>query len=141
MQYAYPVEVDEAEEGITVTFPDIPEAITFGHTRAEAMKRAPDALVTALSFYLDQDASTPVPSPAQGRRIVSVPALVAAKLALHDAMLEAGISNLEMARRLGCDEKAVRRLRDLLHASRITQLEKALHDLGKRIKISVLEST
>jgi antitoxin HicB len=42
------------------------------------------------------------------------------------------------ARRLGCDEKAVRRLRDPLHASRITQLEDALHVLGKRIEISVL---
>jgi len=140
MRYAYPVEIDEAEDGVTVTFPDVSEAITCGGTRAEAMERAVDALVTALSFYADQDAAAPVPSAADGRIVVSVPILVAAKLALHDAMLEAGLSNVEMARRLGCDEKAVRRLRDPLHASRITQLEDALHVLGKRIEISVLQA-
>ena len=38
MRYAYPVEIDEAEDGVTVTFPDVSEAITCGGTRAEAME-------------------------------------------------------------------------------------------------------
>jgi len=36
-----------------VTFPDIPEAITFGENESEALKQAVDALETALSFYGD----------------------------------------------------------------------------------------
>ena len=49
------------------------------------------------------------PSPAEGRP-VAVDALVAAKLALHEAMLDQGVGNVELARRLGADEKAVRQL-------------------------------
>jgi antitoxin HicB len=66
-----------------------------------------------------------------------VPPLVAAKLALHDAMLAAGLSNVALARRLGTDEKTVRRLRDPLHQSRINQIDAALRALGKRMGIVI----
>jgi antitoxin HicB len=137
MRYSYPTEIDEAPDGITVTFPDVPEAITVAATRDAAMALAQDALVTALSFYADENRPMPAPTPARGRVMVAVPVLEAAKLALHDAMLAGGISNLEMARRLGRDEKAIRRLRDPLHASKIDQVEAALRLLGKRIELSV----
>ncbi len=76
-------------------------------------------------------------SPARGRTIVAVPALEAAKLALHDAMLTAKVSNVDLAHRLGIDEKAVRRLRDPLHRSRIEAVEEALHALGRQLEIAV----
>jgi antitoxin HicB len=66
--------------------------------------------------------------------------LVAAKIALHDAMLSAGISNVEPGRRLDIDEKAVRRLRDPLHRSHIGQIEAALRLPGKRLEVRVLET-
>ena len=56
--------------------------------------------------------------------------LEAAKLALHDAMIASGIGVNELARRLGIDEKAVRRLRDPLHGSKIEAVEAALRELG-----------
>jgi antitoxin HicB len=111
--------------------------VTEGATRAEALARASDALVTALSFYVDENRALPRPSPAHGRPIVAVPTLEAAKLALHEAMLAAGISNVELARKLGSDEKSVRRLRDPLHGSRIEAVEAALHALGRRIEVTV----
>ena len=77
-----------------------------------------------------------VPSPARGRPVVAVPALTAAKLALHEAMVPGSVSNVELARRLGTDEKAVRRLRDPLHGSRIEAVEAALRALGKRLEVS-----
>jgi antitoxin HicB len=140
MRYAYPVDILEEADGVTVTFPDVPEAITCGATRSEALARAEDALVTALSFYTDAARALPAPSIAHDRAVVTVPPLVAAKLALHDAMLAAGLSNVELGRRLGLDEKAVRRLRDPLHRSHIGQIETALRLLGKRLEISVLEA-
>jgi len=57
-------------------------------------------------------------------------------LALHEAMVRGGVSNVELARRLGTDEKAVRRLRDPLHGSRIEAVEAALRVLGKRLEVS-----
>jgi antitoxin HicB len=140
MHYAYPFDmIPQPEGGFTVTFPDVPEAITEGDTVEQAHRRAEDALVAGLSFYVDDGNSLPVPSPAGGRPVALVPPLVAAKLALHDAMLAAGSSNVELARRLGLDEKAVRRLRDPLHRSHIGQIEAALRILGKRLDVHVSE--
>lgn len=138
MRYVYPYELEpQPEGGFTVTFPDVPEAITQGDTEAEAALMAEDALVTALSFYTDRAESLPLPSPANGRPAACLPPLIAAKLALHDAMLAAGLSNVALARRLGTDEKSVRRLRDPLHQSRINQVDAALRALGKRLGIVV----
>jgi antitoxin HicB len=138
MRYAYAYElIPQPEGGFTVTFPDVPEAITQGETETEAAAMAEDALVTALSFYVDKGERLPPASSARGRRLAYVPPLVAAKLALHDAMLAAGISNVALARQLGTDEKTIRRLRDPLHQSRINQVDAALRALGKRMSIVV----
>ncbi len=138
MRYAYPYDLaPQPEGGFTVTFPDVPEAITQGETETEAEAMAEDALVTALSFYTESGEMLPIASPANGRRLAYVPALVAAKLALHDAMVATGMSNVALARLLGTDEKVVRRLRDPLHQSRITQLDAALRLLGRRLGIVV----
>ncbi|HEY1259085.1 MAG TPA: type II toxin-antitoxin system HicB family antitoxin [Stellaceae bacterium] len=138
MRYAFPYELQpQPEGGFTVTFPDVPEAITQGETQAEATAMAEDALVTALSFYTDRAEPLPRPSAAHGRPVAYLPALVAAKLALHDAMLASGISNVELALRLGTDEKMVRRLRNPLHQSRINQVDAALRVLGRRTGIVI----
>jgi antitoxin HicB len=138
MRYAYPYELlPQPEGGFTIVFPDVPEAITQadGETKTAAM--AQDALVTALSFYTDTGEKLPRPSPNRGRPVAYVPALAAAKLALHDAMLAAGMSNVALARQLGTDEKTVRRLRDPLHHSRIDRVDAALRVLGKRMGIVI----
>jgi antitoxin HicB len=141
MRYAYPFDLEpQPEGGFTVTFEDVPAAITEGEIAQEARARAEDALVTALSFYTDEAKPLPVPSPARGRPVGMVPPLVAAKLALHDAMLSAGVSNVELGRQLGVNEKSVRRLRDPLHRSHIGQIEAALGVLGKRLDVRVLEA-
>jgi antitoxin HicB len=140
MRYAYPAVFAEEPDGVTVTFPDVPEAVTFGATRLEAQERAADALISALSIYVEENRPNPKPSPARGRHLVLVTALEAMKLALHDAMLAAGISNRGLAGRLGVDEKAVRRLRDPLQRSSIGAVEAALRCLGKRVEVTVLDA-
>lgn len=82
----------------------------------------------------------PRPRPAHGRPLVSVNALEAAKLGLHDAMLAAGMSDAELAQRLGADEKAVQRLRNPLHRSHIGAVEAALAVLGRRLAVDVGEA-
>lgn len=138
MHYAYPYDLlPQPEGGFTVVFPDVPEAITQGESETEVAAMAEDALITALSFYTDRGEPLPSPSQPGGRRLAYLPPLVAAKLALHDAMLAMPISNSALARRLGTDEKTVRRLRDPLHQSRIGQVDAALRALGKRISIVI----
>lgn len=141
MRYAYPanLEWEPDHSAVTVTFDDLPGA-TFGATEAEALTRAEDLLESALSFYTDDNLPVPQPKPVRGRPIVHARPLVAAKMALHDAMLAAKLSNVELGRRLDLDEKAVRRLRDPLHRSHIGQIEAALRLLGKRLEVRVLET-
>jgi len=47
------------------------------------------------------------------------------------------MSNVKLAKRLGCDEKDVRRMLDPRHSSRITALQRALAVLGKKIVVTV----
>jgi antitoxin HicB len=141
MRYAYPYTIaPQPEGGFSIVFPDIPEAISQGDTDEEVRDMAEDALVTALSFYTDAAEPLPRPSPAKGMSVALVPPLVAAKLALHDAMVKAKVSNVVLAHRLGVDEKVIRRLRDPLHRNHIENVEAALRALGKRLLIDVHEA-
>jgi antitoxin HicB len=69
--------------------------------------------------------------------VISVPTLIAAKLALYEAAREASVSNVELGRRLGISEVAVRRLLDLDHRSHISQVEAGLQALGRRLVVDV----
>jgi antitoxin HicB len=141
MRYAYPyTAAPQPEGGFSIVFPDLPEAISQGDTEEEVKAMAQDTLVTALSFYTDAGEPLPRPSPAKGLPVATVPSLVAAKLALHDAMLKAKVSNVMFAHRLGVGEKVVRRLRDPLHRSHIDNVEAALRALGKRLLVDVQEA-
>ena len=140
MRYAYPATFSEAPDGVSVTFADVPEAITWGSTRKEATKHAADALISALSVYVEDNWHSPKPSAARGRELVAVTALEAMKLALHDAMLEAKVSDRKLAARLALEEKAVRGLRDPLQRSAIDDVEAALRCLGKRVDVSVMDA-
>jgi antitoxin HicB len=139
MRYACPATIEsQSEGGFTAIFEGLPGA-TQGETEAEAPREAQNLLVMALSFYTDGGKPLPRPAPAGGRLVVEVPSLVAAKLALHEAMLERDVGNVELAGRLGLDEKAVRRLRDPLHRSHVGAVEAALRLLGRRSVVEVLE--
>jgi antitoxin HicB len=141
MRYVYPYDLTpEPEGGYTITFPDVRGAISCGETEAEAARHGADALISILSSLVQDNMRVPVPSPARGCPVVILPALDVAKLALHEAMLDAGISNRELAERIGKDEKVVRRLRDPLYKSKIENVEQALLALGKRLEINVRQA-
>lgn len=138
---AYPVKLNADENGtVVVTFPDVPEAVTFGETRNEALNRAVDALETALSMYVDDRRELPKPSPARGRAVVAPTLLGCMKLELYQAMREAGLHKADLARRMGVYRPQVDRLLDLSHASRLDQIEAALASLGKRLAIAVRDA-
>ena len=128
--FRFPVDLSDDEGTVLVRFPDIPEAITFGEDRDEALMRAVDALESALMIYIDRRLPIPKSSPARGRPFVSPCALSVAKLAVHQAMVEQGVRKADLARRLGCHLPQVDRLLDLNHASKLDQIERALSSLG-----------
>jgi antitoxin HicB len=139
MRYAYPalLEPEPDASAINVSFPDVPEALTWGDDEAEALELAEDCLVTALSCYIRAGKPLPKPGPARGRPMTSVPPLVAMKLALYSAMREQGVSEVELARRLGVGEKVVAALLHLKRRSYLAQLERALAELGVQLEMTV----
>ena len=138
MRYTYPCVLtpEEDDGGFNVTFPNVPEALTCGDDRAEALEMAEDALVVALCAYVDNDEALPVPSEAEeGQVMVAVPPIVAAKLALYTAMRKQGITAGELADRLGLSGDAVRKVMDPDYGSHLTQVEKALRAVGRSLVV------
>ena len=139
MNMSYPVTLKSyQDEQVGVFFADVPEAITAGTNEAEALDRAQDALTVALSSYLDDGRPLPVPSKAKrGQPMVVLPARVAIKLAIHEAMCDQGVTQAQLGELLGIDGRQVRRILNLDHESKLAQLETALAALGLQASVSV----
>ena len=135
----YPVRLKKDANGmVLVSFPDVPEAITYGENKVDALRHAVDALESALSMYVDDHDPIPAPSPIKrGQTYVVVTALAEAKLNLYQSMRRSGIRKTDLARSLGCHLPQVDRLLDLCHASRLERLEAAFRALGKRLSIVI----
>ncbi|MGE0061669.1 MAG: type II toxin-antitoxin system HicB family antitoxin [Xanthobacteraceae bacterium] len=127
--------------GVVVSFPDVPEAITQGGDRADARRMAEEALGLALLSYPTRGLPLPK-SRSRGRSLVAIAVApeVAAKLAVLEAFIAAGLSKSELARRLGKDEKEVRRILDPKHPTKLPALTAALRALGKRLVVGVMEA-
>lgn len=128
----------DPDGGFTVTFRDVPEAITEGDSREEAILRAEDALESALTMYIAAKEALPQPSELEaGEAMVPLSALGMAKTALYEAMREQGVGRAELTRRLRWHLPQVARLLDLRHASRMEHVEAALAALGLRLIVDV----
>ena len=139
MQYVYPCNLVpdyEEGEGFVVAFTDVPEAITGAKTAAESLILAEDALIAALSMYVQCGEDIPIPSPAaDGQRLVALPPIPAAKLALYTAMRAQGIDESELGERLGIDVAAVRKLMNPDRYTHITRIMEALRAVGRSLII------
>ena len=139
-QFVYPARFtpDTQDGGFVVTFVDLPEAITQGETRADALQEAADCLEEAMANRIVSGLPIPPPSRLKrGQYAVPVAAQTAAKAALYIALQEARITKAELAKRLHCDEKEVRRLLDPRHPSKLPRLEAALAVVGHRLIVSL----
>jgi len=137
--FSYPATFRRDTKGrILVGFPDIPEAHTDGRNLAEAIEEAIDCLGSTIAFRIAERATIPATSrPKRGQRMIPVPLWIAGTLALYLTMTEQGVSNSELARRLGLRETIVRRMLDPDHDTRSEKLQVALEALGKRIVVAI----
>ena len=119
-----------------VSFPDIPEALTQGDTREEALAMALDALITAFDFYFEDNQPIPLPSEVTGD-YVEVPLSVASKVLMLNALIESGLTRVELADRIGIKKQEVNRLINLQHSTKIDAIQRAMNALGKQLDFSV----
>lgn len=139
IRFTYPVTLtqDETDGGFTVTFPDLPEAITQGDTTEQCLLNAVDCLDEAIAGRVDDNDVIPQPSTIGDMHKVACPIHTAIKAALYLAVKDAGISKRELGRRLGVDEKSVRRLLDPHYHGRLPAMERALRQLGKVPELTI----
>ena len=138
-RFEYAVILTPADEGgFVVTCRDLPQLVTQGEDVADALSEASDAMDEVFAAYMQAKLTFPTPSKARrGEYRVAPPAETMAKAALFSAMKEAHVTNVQLAKQLGVDEKEVRRLLDPHYASKLPRIAQAVAALGKRLVIGL----
>jgi antitoxin HicB len=133
--------VADDQRRVQVRFPDFREALTDGADDAEALAEAADCLAEAVAARIADGEDLPPPSLLRrGMHPIPLPPLLAYKAALFSAMRRDGVSKSALARRLGIDEKDVRRLIDPKYrGSKIERLHAALMACGISAQISLVD--
>jgi antitoxin HicB len=142
VKFDYPVVFTPDRNGTVIAeVRDIPGTMTVGKDETEAVERLQDALIATLATYVAKRQPLPKPSKTRaGQATVVLPAMIAAKLALHEAVLKQGLTQAVLARKLKIDPRQVRRLLDLEHYSRLEQVEAALLAAGKQLVVDVRDA-
>ncbi len=128
----YPIELTPDDNGtIMATCPDLPEVTTYGDDRESALARAVDAMETALAWRIR--ARLDIPAASSGTVRVTLPALVALKVALYQGMREQGLTKADLARRLNWHYQQVDSALDFQRGSTVQILETALKAVNRQI--------
>ena len=137
--FEYPVLLARAKEGgYVVTCRDLPALVTQGNDKRDGLEQAADAMDEIFATLMKQ--GRPFPSPSKPKRfehLVSPPAETVAKAALYQALREAKVTKVQLARELGVDEKEVRRLLDPHYRSKLPRIAEAVEVLGRRLVINL----
>ncbi len=106
----YYAKITKAEGVFQVFFPDLPNVVTFGRTKGEALKNAEEALNGALEC--DYDFGYPLPEPKRkaGKNFYPVEVLPHVELPYRLRKLRNGYSQSEIAKKLGVSYQVYQRL-------------------------------
>ena len=134
-RFSFPVTLtpDEVDGGFTVTFRDLPEAITQGDTIEDALSEAADCLDEAIAGRIIRRDQIPTPSEAaKDEYLVATPVQTSFKASIWLAMQEKNLNQSQFADLLRVNEKEVRRILNPSHNTKLEPLERALIALGKK---------
>lgn len=125
-----------------VRVPDFPQVRTTAPTKSDALGRVAEAIVAVIDDYvrarqvIPEGSTAPPPGPT-----VRIPALVAAKVALHNEMRRRGLRKSAMRQRLNWHRPQIDRLLDVRYASKMDQVEKAFDALGLELVVAARPAT
>lgn len=136
--YDYAFRFAKENDSWVITCRDLPEAISQADIGEDWMEIAQGCLQAALESRIRDNEPLPVASSLRrGELAIAPSAVTAAKAALYDAMREAGVSNVQLARKLGIDEKEVRRMLDTGHGTKLPRIAEAVEALGHHLHIAL----
>lgn len=142
-RFEYAVSLKAAEEGgFVVTCRDLPQLITQGEDIVDALAAAADAMDEVFAVYMQRKLEFPAPTKVRrGEYLIAPTAETTAKAALFTTMKKAGITNVQLAKQLGVDEKEVRRLLDPHYRSKLSRIAQAIKLLGRHLVIALEAKT
>ena len=127
----------QPEGGFTVTFPDVPEAITEGDDRDAALFNAAEVLTLCLEQRMEDGEAVPAATRVKGGEWIEPAASVQAALLMKQAREAQGKSVADLARALDTSWPAAQRLEQPGSNPTLRQLERAAAALGKRLVVGL----
>ena len=134
---AYPINLEEDGCALIATSPDFPELTIVGEDREETIARVFGALEEAIAARIHDRKD--IPEPSRGDTYAILPSLISVKVMLYQGMVEQGVSNIELGRRLGWYLPQVLRVLDPQHGSHLDKMEAALGAIGKKLYVTAAE--
>lgn len=132
---SYPARLKKQPEGgYVVKFRDVPEAITQGETREEAIEMAEDALITALSFYMEDN--KPLPIPTLGRRgevHIDLKVENTCRVMFYESMRRKGMTVKDLAVKMGVTPRTAQRLLKVTGKTSLNDLMRVACALDMRV--------
>ena len=125
------------EDGaLTVEFPDVPNVVTYGHSKDEALRMAAEALNGAIASDVARGILPPDPSFERGYAVEIEPHVT---VAIQLRRLRGKMSQAEIAARLGITYQAYQKLENPLTGNpTVKTLEKAARAFGKRLELKLV---
>ncbi len=127
----------QPEGGFTVTFPDIPEAITEGDDRDAALFNAVEVLTLCLEQRMVDGDPIPAAHKVKGGVWIEPAAAVQAALLVRLAREVQGMTLADLARALHTSWPSAQRLEQPGSNPTLKQLERAAAALGKRLVVGL----
>ena len=126
----------EEDGGYTAEFPDLPNIITYGNTKDEAVFNAAEALNGALESDVARGLLPPDPSYLEGIPVEVEPHI---EIAIQLRSIRGSITQSEIASRLGVPYQSYQRLENPIKGNpSVKTLEKIARVLGKRLEIRLI---
>lgn len=135
--YRYPVIfAEDPDGGISVSFPDVPEAITSGNDRPEALRAASESLGLALRGYLALNRALPT-AHSLGDEMVAPYADDLLKIAFIESFRNSTLTAEALGDLAGLKPWQVDALLDPDNIDSVADLENALAVLGRKLRLVV----
>jgi antitoxin HicB len=128
----------QPEGGYTVTFPDLPEAITEGDTKEECLHHAEEVLTLCLEQRMDDGEAIPDATTVKGGIWIEPSAAMQAAVLVRSWRTKQGKSVSEMARSLNTSWAAAQKLESHRANPTLRQLERTAAALGKRLHVEMV---
>lgn len=139
----YPAVVTREGKHTLAEFPDCPGCQTFAGRGEDIDAMAEEALWGWLEVGIEEDQTPPRPSrhvaapPGGEIHWISVPPNIAAAMSIRWARQDAGLTQAELAARVGVSQQAIARLERLRGNARLKTLARAAAALDRRLVVDI----